>query len=283
MPATHHRTFTVRYHECDAFGFLKPISYLRWMQESAFAASAEVGYDFAQYHHIGQIWLVRESQIAYFTALKYGDEVEITTWVTDIRRFRSLRAYELRDTRTGALSARATTDWVYLDTASLRPVAIPQAMGSAFFPEGVPENSAARDRFPKNQGSPAHAVVLCNKVVWDDLDMMWHVNNAAYLNYMDDVEKYALSSRGWSMQRFRELGMRIDPQRQRIEYLHPATLDDAIEITTWCSNFTDDSAVRHFEIRRSGDGKLLVQAFKHWGIRGLQGEVLPLPADFRPG
>jgi len=82
----------------------------------------------------------------------------------------------------------------------------------------------------------------------------------------------------------RDLGMCICPQRQRIEYLHPATLDDEIEIATWCSDFAVDSALRHYETRRSGDGKLLMQAQMRWGVSGLvQGAVLPMPADFCRG
>jgi acyl-CoA thioesterase FadM len=35
MPATHTKTFQVRYHECDAFGYLKSVDCLRWIQERA--------------------------------------------------------------------------------------------------------------------------------------------------------------------------------------------------------------------------------------------------------
>ena len=135
MPATYKQTFPAYYHTCDALGYVKTISYLRWMQQAAFAASAAVGYDFADYHHIGQLWLIRESQLEILAPLQYGDAVEITTYVKDIRRFRSIRAYEMRHVPSGSLMARASTDWVYLDEQTLRPVTIPSAMRAAFFPE----------------------------------------------------------------------------------------------------------------------------------------------------
>ena len=100
---------------------------------------------------------------------------------------------------TESLVARASTDWVYLDHDTLRPVTIPQAMQLAFFPEGVPEKSLSRERFPKHPAPGDDIPVLRKVVVWDDLDMMWHVNNATYMNYMDQAEKHALAARGWSM------------------------------------------------------------------------------------
>ena len=280
MAATYKQTLIARYHECDALGYLKNISYLRWMQESAFAASAAVGYDFAQYHQIGQLWLVRESNIKIFTPLKYGDEVQVKTWVKDIRRFRSIRAYEMRDMRTESLVAQASTDWVYLDTQTFRPVTIPQSMQLAFFPEGVPEKSISRGRFPKYPAPSSDIPVLHRVVMWDDLDMMWHVNNATYLKYMDEAEKHALTADGWSMQKLRQHAMRIDTQQQRIEYLHPAVLGDAVTVNTWCSGFKDELALRHYAIRRESDGLLLVQAVAQWGIRHIEtGEVLSIPEE----
>ena len=284
MPATYQQTVIARYHECDALGYLKNISYLRWMQESAFAASAAVGYDFIQYHQMGQLWLVRESNIEYFAPLKYGDEVEITTYVKDIRRFRSIRAYEMRDSQTGQLVVGATTDWVYLDSGTLRPMTIPEAMRLAFFPEGVPEKSMTRERYPKYP-VPSEDISVIHKIVaWDDLDMMWHVNNATYLKYMDEAEKHALDVNGWSILRLNQLGIHIHTQQQRIEYLRPAILDDEVAISTWCSNFKGEIMLRHFEIRRVSDGALLVQALRQWGFRNLEtDEIMPIPADLYRG
>ncbi len=110
MSVVHHETFRVRYCERDAYGHLNNINYLRRMQEAAFGASATIGYDFARYDEIGHLWLVRETDIEYLAPLEYGDEVEVKTWMMDMRRFHSRRACEFTDTRTGRLAARASTD-----------------------------------------------------------------------------------------------------------------------------------------------------------------------------
>jgi YbgC/YbaW family acyl-CoA thioester hydrolase len=101
MPLIHKRMFRVRHYECDAYGHVNHANYLRYMQETALDASAAVGYDEARYLAMGTLWLIRETDIEYLCALRYGDSVEVVTWVGDFRRVRSRRFYELRHTDTG--------------------------------------------------------------------------------------------------------------------------------------------------------------------------------------
>src|SRR3990172_10663548 len=96
MPFMHTRTFRVRRYECDAYGHLNNANYLRYMQETAFDASAAAGYDFDRYTAMGRLWTVRETDIEYLNPLQYADRVEVKTWVIDFRRVRSRRAYEFR-------------------------------------------------------------------------------------------------------------------------------------------------------------------------------------------
>ncbi len=73
MTLTHERTFRVRHYECDSYGHVNHANYLRYMQETAFDASASAGYDVERYHEINRTWLVRESDITYLVPLSYGD------------------------------------------------------------------------------------------------------------------------------------------------------------------------------------------------------------------
>src|SRR5664279_89844 len=155
------------------------------MQESALDASAAVGYDEARYAQLGTIWLIRETNIEYLQSLRFGDSVELTTWVGDFRRVRSRRFYELRNAATGEMVAKASTDWVYIERESSRPARVPPEMVTAFAPEGMPEASAARDHFPEPPPAPPGVFTLRREVEWRDIDTAQHVNNATYLNYME--------------------------------------------------------------------------------------------------
>jgi acyl-CoA thioester hydrolase len=270
MPSIHTKTFKTRSYECDPFGDLKPVNYLRWMQEAAFEASAKVGYDFSSYNQMGQWWLVRETEIQFHKPLHYKDEVEIKTWVMDFRNFRSKRAYKFRRKDTNHLVATATTDWVYLDAESHKPVMIPDDMKSAFFPEGVPSDSPRRRRFPK---VTPHSEILFGYrrvVSGNDIDRMWHVNNAAYLDYLDESNATWLTDLGWSPGRMLAEGIRTDIRSIQIEYLQPAKHGDALEISTWHSDILKESVRCHQNIYRVTDNKLLIRAHSSWGFRDVE-------------
>ena len=59
MPLKHTSNFPVRFYECDAYSHVNNSNYVRYMQEAAFAASAEAGYNDERYHEMGVIWLIR--------------------------------------------------------------------------------------------------------------------------------------------------------------------------------------------------------------------------------
>jgi acyl-CoA thioester hydrolase len=121
MPLTHTRTFRIRYYECDAYGHLNNANYLRYMQETAFDASAAAGYGPDRYAELNRIWLVYTTDIEYLRPLRFNDIVEVKTWVADFQRARSRRAYEFRLAGSDDLVARAHSDWVFLDTVTNRP------------------------------------------------------------------------------------------------------------------------------------------------------------------
>jgi acyl-CoA thioester hydrolase len=260
MPVVHHEAFPVRYWECNALGHLSSTNYFRWMQEAAFGASAAVGYDWARYREMGYVWLVRETDIKYLSPLKYGDKVDLKTWVMDFRRFRSRRAYEFTSAQTGQLAAQAMTDWVYVNTETLQPAVVPEEMQTAFLPEGPPKGIPPRERFPAAPSPPPEVFSISRQVEWHDIDMMWHVNNAAYLAYVEEAGTHLAEAHGWSMERMTEEKSAILTHRHRIEYRQAARMGDELDIATWYSDAKRATALRHCLIRRAEDGVLLVQA-----------------------
>jgi acyl-CoA thioester hydrolase len=259
MPLTHTRSFRVRFYECDANGHLNSANYLRYMQETAFDASAAAGYGMERYNAMGHFWLIRESQVEYLRPLRYDDRVDVTTWIADFRRVTSRRAYEFH--RGGELVARAFTDWVFIDAQTSMPSAIPAQLALDFFPEGVPASFPPRQPFPKAPPSPPGAFSVRRSVVWQDIDGMQHVNNAVYMNYASEAGFQAAASFGWPWTRMAEHGFTIFIRRARVLYLQPALPGDELEITTWISGLRRSLANRHYEIRRIADGALLSQVY----------------------
>ena len=265
MPLEHVRTFRVRYYECDALGHVRGVSLLRYMQEAAFDASAAAGYDLARYDAMKRLWLVRETDIASLQPLRYGDSVQVKTWVADFRRVRSRRMYEVRLASSGELVARASTDWVFLDAATGRPATIPSDLIAAFFPEGAPDQAPPRERSISAPPAPVGAFTARRRVTWRDIDAAQHVNNSNYLAYAEDCVAQAMAAHGWPLERMLSEGITLVARRHQIAYLQPALLDDELELATWASDVTDESFVRHTIITRVGDGTLLAQVHSAYG------------------
>jgi acyl-CoA thioester hydrolase len=285
MPLVHRRTFRVRHYECDAYGHVNHANYLRYMQETALEASAAVGYDEARYLAMGTLWLIRETDIEYLRALRYGENVEVTTWVGDFRRVRSRRFYELRLADTGEMIARANTDWVYIERHGEKPIAVPQEMVEAFAPPGIGddtlEESIARKRFPAAPPPPPGIFTMQRRVEWRDIDGAQHVNNATYLNYMEECGILAAQAVGWSMGRMRGEGYAIVARRHQIEYRQQAKLGEELAISTYLSDVRRSTATRHYIMTRAEDGALIAQARTLWVLIDLEtNSPLRIPATF---
>jgi acyl-CoA thioester hydrolase len=251
MPIVHHETFPVRYWECNPVGHLSSTNYFRWMQEAAFGASAAVGYDWARYREMGYV---------YLKPLRYGDRVDLATWVMDFRRYRSRRAYEFTSLETRQPAATAVTDWVYVDARTLQPATVPAQMQEAFSPDGPLGAAPPRDRYPSSPEAPPDVFTIARQVEWRDIDMMWHVNNAVYLAYVEEAGVRLAEAHGWSAERMTEEHSAILTRRHRIEYRQAARMGDDLDIATWYSDTGRATALRHCLIRRAEDGEIVARA-----------------------
>ena len=281
MPLIHERTFRVRPYECDAYGHVNNANYLRYMQEAALDAAAAAGYDLARHAALGTSWLMRDTEVEYFSPLRYGDSVVVKTWVMDIRRVRSRRVYELRRAADDERVARATTDWVYINTASGQPVSVPEDMMAAYFPEGVPPQAPPRPPFPEPPPPPPGVFTVRRQVLWQDLDPVRHVNNARYVAYASDVGFQVATAYGWTASRMQDAGFGIVVRKLQLHYKQPALLDDELEIATWAYGARRVTAHRAFTMRRVRDGALLMQMNGLYAWVDLAtGQPVRIPAAF---
>lgn len=287
MPLTHTRNFRVRYYECDAYGHLNNVNYLRYMQETAFDAAAAAGYDMQRLSQLNRQWWVRETQIEYLRPVIYNDSVEVCTWVADFRHVSSRRMYEVRKNGETELVARGWTDWIYIDTETGRPVEIDVAVARSFFPEGLPDHFPTRSPFPTPPAPPAGRFDAHRKVRWPEIDSAQHVNNTVYLEYIEDAGMEVIEHFGWPLERMASENFALLIRQHHIQYRLPARLGDELVISTWVSDVRRSSAVRHYTIHRQGEDTILVrvQSLGVW-VSLETGRPIRIPggllADFAP-
>jgi len=281
MPRTYTRSFRVRYYECDAYGHVNHANYLRYATQAALEASADAGYDRAEYDALGTIWLIREAGLDYLRPVSYGETLEVKTWVSDFRRVRSRREYEMTLAGSGELVARGYSDWIYLSAQSGHPVRIPEALMGAFFPDGTPPEAPKREPFPEPPPPPFGAFTARRRVLWHHLDMEGHMNSAWYLSLMEEVVTDAAEHAGWPLQRAQDEGFGYFAREHRIEYLRPAVLGDELRITTYLGETRRASARRHYRISLAS-GELIARAQTLWVFVDLEsGRPIPIPQQWR--
>ena len=114
----------------DENGHVNNVAYVQWMQEIAVEHYASLGGIEAQ--GSDATWFVREHRIEYLRPAFVGEEIEIKTWVENIRRVRSLRKYEFVRRSDGQVLVKGETDWVFVDVRTGRPLPIPEEVSSVF-------------------------------------------------------------------------------------------------------------------------------------------------------
>jgi acyl-CoA thioester hydrolase len=280
MSVIHIESFKVRHYECDAYGHMNNAVYLRYMQEAGIEAAAAVGLD-AQWHEIeNRTWLPRRTQIEYKRPLQVGDQVEIKTWVSGFRRVLCRREYEFRKNGEGDLVAHAETDWVFLERSQMIPLTIPPEIKAAFISGRSRETSVPRIKLPEPPPPPEGVFRVQRQVEWQDVDMMQHLNNAAYLDYAMSAGVQLTASYGWPMGKWMEKGIAFVARQNSIEYRIPAQMDDKLEISTWLFNIRPATVTRHFDIRRVASAELLAQVQTVWVMMNLtNGRPMRIPGS----
>ncbi len=114
----------------DENGHVNNVAYVQWMQDLAVEHYTAIGGLAAQGE--GAAWFIREHRIEYFLPAFAGEEIEIRTWVENIRRVRSLRKYEFVRKSDGKLLVKGETDWVFVDAMTGAPRAIPHEVVRVF-------------------------------------------------------------------------------------------------------------------------------------------------------
>src|SRR5215208_936110 len=124
------RSFTIPVDAIDENGHVNNVAYVQWMQDIAVEHYASIGGIEAQGKDA--TWVIREHKIEYFLPAFAGEEIEIKTWVENVRRVRSLRKYEFIRKSDGKVLVRGETDWVFVDLQTGAPRAIPDEVSRVF-------------------------------------------------------------------------------------------------------------------------------------------------------
>jgi len=204
-PLVHESRYRVRFDEAGPDGRLRTSGLMRYAQDVAWQHSAALGFGREWYLERGLTWLVRSAELEVLAGVPMGADVVARTQVVGQRRVWARRRGEFVDADE-RLVAWVHTDWVMIDARGAL-TRIP-----AIFPERfrIPETSGQINRValpptPDDAGRRSFAVRP------HELDPMDHVNNAVYLDWLEEAVLAASPGAG-------SVALSALPRRYRLEY-----------------------------------------------------------------
>ena len=177
----------------DDSACLSVCALFKLLQEASERHASLLGAGWYDLQDRGYFWVVTKMLLKIHGLPKWRDKVLLRTWVKPTEAATSPRDFELEDAN-GQLLVSARANWSILDISQGRP----QRM-SIFDGLFIPQERSAIDRKPPKIGplQKPNALSEPKSVVYSDIDMNHHVNNAHYIQWAFDAvdETYRKSHR----------------------------------------------------------------------------------------
>ena len=210
-------SYRVRFDEAGPDGIARASTYLRYAQDVAWVHSERRGFGRPWYIERGLAWVVRAVELTVSVVLPTGAGLIATTEVVGGRRVMARRQCDLRSELDGSLVASVITDWV-MTTAAGAPTRVPDAFPISF---GVVLDTFAPIKVDPGE-PPAGTVSRAFDVRLHELDPMGHVNNAVYLDWLDEA-----------IEALDPAAIRAVPRRYRLEYRSAAAPAATLTSRAW--------------------------------------------------
>lgn len=215
------RTYRVRFDEAGPDGSMHSSGFLRFAQDLAWIHSEAAGFDRGWYRERGLFWVVRSVELDVLENVDYGSELVVSTEVIGFRRAVGRRRSEFHQPGTERPLAVAITDWLLLSDAG-RPVRPPPEIFDAL---GDQESTFTALRVQHREVAGVDAVETTFDVRRSEADPMAHVNNAGYIDYLDEQYLSVFNA---------PLGASLPvPRRYRAEFVGSAEPGTRLTARSW--------------------------------------------------
>ena len=151
-------------------------------------------------------------------------------------------------------------------------------------------------RFP---GSEIQVCETFVRVRFHEVDALGHVNNAAYLNYLEQAAIDHAALLGLDLERLRSLGGVFVARRHEVFFRLPAHAGDVLRIVTWLEPPRGARVVRRYSVFRDAEqprevslggrlldaeaidreGEWVVQAATEWVFASERGQPRRIPSE----
>lgn len=103
-------------------------------------------------------------------------------------------------------------------------------------------------------------------VTQSEIDRLGHVNNLAYMAWLQAAALAHSAAQGWTPERYEQMGCGWVVRSHQIKYLQPAYLGEPIVVRTWVADMKKVASTRRYKVLRAEDGSLLASAATEWAF-----------------
>lgn len=181
---TFQQTRKIDYFQTATDGRIKLDALVRILQNAALDHVHEADRDARVIIAAGYAWILNKVILDIARYPVYGETVTVNTWHRGTKGFKSYREYEILAGNQRV--ATAASSWLFLDLARRKVVKVPKETDALY--GVVPTMALDRDieawKPDKNLVPDESMEIITRR---SDYDMLGHVNNAVYFDYLDTL------------------------------------------------------------------------------------------------
>ena len=134
-PGAFTQPWQVEWRDVDQDQNLNIAAYADYLLEFVLNAAAACGWTFEHSACQGFASYIRRQWFSILEPITLGDELELTTWLSNVKRATFMRHFTIQRVADGSKIGGSHTLWACVDPRSGRPVRIPEAWSRDFAPQ----------------------------------------------------------------------------------------------------------------------------------------------------
>ncbi|MDR1247811.1 MAG: acyl-ACP thioesterase [Treponema sp.] len=206
-------TYPVGFTAVDESGGLTLAAAFDYFQEAAIRHAEHLGVGRDPMTALGQVWILSRLSVLLRRRPRQDERITVRTWPRGWEKLFALRDFDIQD-EAGTPIASARSCWLIVDIEKRRPLRPQATMGKLPLNEGL---DALADG-GKGLDAPLGAAKAAERTAaYSDIDFNGHMNNARYVQWVQDIVDPAALARAKTM--------RLD-----INYLREVKLGETLEL-----------------------------------------------------
>lgn len=174
------QNFFVGFRDVDINSKMKNSSILNVFQEVAGIHSIEIG---KKFNGLDSTWILTGYKVNIIKRPVYGDNIEVSTWGTEIKSVTAVREFEIKNS-SGELLVTGISNWAHLSNNRLAKV--PEETVKAYGLE--PDHTNYNELKLKKISEPEkYSIEKEYMVDWNWIDVNRHMNNIYYMDLAEMI------------------------------------------------------------------------------------------------